>query len=321
VSKNDIIGENSTLWACAIQNVISDHLDAIDYFKVLEHHPRWPLRVPICNLSVPSSDKAILSPESLVGSHRTLKNHQVFSSNSSTKLDLNITKKKKLFTQHNGSDFLFPILKNLKCKFFFLDHETYIYIIKPKSCANFQIDLPQQRRNISDISPISSSHSIQQQPHTSLKMAGQQNADLTNLLRWSIENTSTSTSTTSDSTTPQPTQPTQPTTSLDQEALRRLVLGGPSDADRMKDAMAAILHPEVSLDDKVVAFDNFEQLVEGIDNANNMEPLGLWEPLVGVLGSEEGVLRSWAAWCLATAVSNNVKAQEKVCRTIEPLYE
>lgn len=141
-------------------------------------------------------------------------------------------------------------------------------------------------------------------------MDGQHNADLTNLLRWSIENSSV---TKDDPTAVQPRANPSTTTNLDQEALRRLVLGGPSDADRMKDAMAAILHPEVSLEDKLVAFDNFEQLVEGIDNANNMEPLGLWAPLVGLLDSEEGELRKWAAWCLATAVSNNVKAQERVC--------
>jgi hsp70-interacting protein len=136
-------------------------------------------------------------------------------------------------------------------------------------------------------------------------MDGQANADMSNLLRWSIENQTTS----NDSTTQ---QPAAPRTNLDQEALRRLILGGPSDADRMKDAMTAIQHPDVSLDNKITAFDNFEQLVEGIDNANNMEPLGLWAPLVELLGSEEAELRKWAAWCLATAVSNNVKAQERV---------
>lgn len=139
-------------------------------------------------------------------------------------------------------------------------------------------------------------------------MDGQQNADLNNLLRWSIEN-----STPSDNAQGPPAgAPPQPRSQLDQEALRRLVLGGPSDADRMKEAMAAIRHPEVPLEDKLIAFDNFEQLVEGIDNANNMEPLGLWAPLVDLLNSEEAELRKWAAWCLATAVSNNVKAQERV---------
>lgn len=80
----------------------------------------------------------------------------------------------------------------------------------------------------------------------------------------------------------------------------------------MKEAMAAILHPEVSMENKEIAFDNFEQLVEGIDNANNIEALGLWQPLVDLLDSEQAELRKWTAWCMATAVSNNIKAQEKV---------
>lgn len=146
-------------------------------------------------------------------------------------------------------------------------------------------------------------------------MAGSNDADLSNLLRWAIENSSASRD---DADAAQP--PPAPRSALDQEALRRLVLGGPSDADRMKEAMAAILHPEVTLDNKIIAFDNFEQLVEGIDNANNMEPLGLWQPLVDLLGNEEAELRKWAAWCLATAVSNNVKAQEKVS-LITPVLE
>ncbi|KIV98994.1 uncharacterized protein PV09_09274 [Verruconis gallopava] len=139
-------------------------------------------------------------------------------------------------------------------------------------------------------------------------MGSQQNADLTNLLRWSIENSSTS----SDPNAPTTGSTSGPRTQLDQEALRRLVFGGPSDADRMKDAMATIQHPDASLDDKLTAFDNFEQLVEQIDNANNMEPLKLWQPLVDQLNSEEAELRKWAAWCLATAVANNAKAQERM---------
>jgi hypothetical protein len=137
-------------------------------------------------------------------------------------------------------------------------------------------------------------------------MDGQTNADLTNLLRWSIEN--------SDTTHNDPTaqQPAGPTTNLDQEALRRLILGGPSDADRMKEAMAAIQSADTPLQDKITAFDNFEQLIEHIDNANNMESLKLWQPLVEQLGHEDAEMRKWAAWCLATAVSNNAKAQERV---------
>lgn len=85
----------------------------------------------------------------------------------------------------------------------------------------------------------------------------------------------------------------------------------------MKAAMEVLVADDdsgdVSLDDKLVAFDNFEQLIESLDNANNMEPLGLWSPLVGLLTHREPDMRRMAAWCVGTAVQNNEKSQDKVC--------
>ncbi len=122
------------------------------------------------------------------------------------------------------------------------------------------------------------------------------------LLKWSIEN--------SDATSdPNAVPPSGH--GLNAEALTSL-LGGPSDADLMKESMAAIRSPDITLENKLIAFDNLEQLIENLDNANNMEPLGLWTPLISQLGSEEPDLRRMAAWCLGTAVQNNVKAQERV---------
>lgn len=83
-----------------------------------------------------------------------------------------------------------------------------------------------------------------------------------------------------------------------------------SDADLMKEAMAAILDPELDLENKEIAFDNFELMVEQLDNANNIENLALWPPLISLLGSPEQKLRFMAAWCCGTAVQNNVKSQE-----------
>lgn len=80
----------------------------------------------------------------------------------------------------------------------------------------------------------------------------------------------------------------------------------------MKQAMAAIESPEVDLDNKEIAFDNFLQLVEGIDNANNIDNLKLWDPLLNQLKSEEAVMRKYAAWTCGVAIQNNPKAQEKV---------
>jgi len=128
---------------------------------------------------------------------------------------------------------------------------------------------------------------------------------LNSLLKWGIENSEASKS------DPSAPAPTSSTSNLDPSVLQAL-LGGPSDADLMKDAMAAIQSPDVSLDNKITAFDNFEQLVEGIDNANNMEPLGLWVPLVRLLEASEKELRMYAAWCVGTAVQNNSRAQERL---------
>lgn len=89
-------------------------------------------------------------------------------------------------------------------------------------------------------------------------------------------------------------------------------MGGPSDADLMKEAMTIIISPETTEDAKMTAFDNFEQLVENLDNANNMEPLGLWSPLLGQLDADAADMRMMAAWCVGTAVQNNVKSQERL---------
>ena len=131
---------------------------------------------------------------------------------------------------------------------------------------------------------------------------------LNSLLQWGIENSSAA--------NPNGTQPplsveTPKSRGLNAEALAQL-MGGPSDADLMREAMTVIQNPDATLSAKMAAFDNFEQLVESIDNANNLTPLGLWGPLVAQLASGEAELRKMAAWCIGTAVQNNVKAQERL---------
>jgi len=127
---------------------------------------------------------------------------------------------------------------------------------------------------------------------------------LNSLLQWSIENSDAGRN---------PDQPAREPRGLTADVLRSL-MGGPSDADLMREAMAIIgsSDPEVTHDAKMTAFDNLEQLVESIDNANNMEPLGLWTPLLAQLESQSADLRRMAAWCIGTAVQNNVKAQERL---------
>jgi hsp70-interacting protein len=131
---------------------------------------------------------------------------------------------------------------------------------------------------------------------------------LNSLLQWGIENSSAS-----NPNTTQPTQSLETSKSrgLNAQALAHL-MGGPSDADLMREAMIVIQNPESTLESKTTAFDNFEQLVESIDNANNLAPLGLWDPLVAQLTNVEAELRKMAAWCIGTAVQNNIKAQERL---------
>lgn len=127
---------------------------------------------------------------------------------------------------------------------------------------------------------------------------------LNELLKWSVANSAASTS---DATS------APPPTTLNPEAIQAL-FGGPSDADLMLASMQAIqsTDPEITLDDKLIAFDNFEQLIENLDNANNLGPLSLWTPLLELLSHDEKELRRMAAWCVGTAVQNNEKSQERL---------
>lgn len=133
-------------------------------------------------------------------------------------------------------------------------------------------------------------------------------ANLNQLLKWSVQNSDVPRNDATAQSDPKAER--DPQRGLNAEALSQL-FGGPSDADRMRESMAAVQSPSVNLDNKMIAFDNFEQLVENIDNANNMENLGLWQPMVEQLDNSEAQLRKMAAWCVGTAVQNNPRAQER----------
>jgi hypothetical protein len=125
---------------------------------------------------------------------------------------------------------------------------------------------------------------------------------LNQLLKWSVQNSDPARQEQASTVPPAGPAPNA-------EALNAL-FGGPSDAELMKEAIAVVTSPTAELADKLIAFDNFEQLVESMDNANNMAKLDLWAPLVSQLQHEEAELRKMAAWCVGTAVQNNIMAQE-----------
>jgi hypothetical protein len=129
------------------------------------------------------------------------------------------------------------------------------------------------------------------------------------LLKWSVANSEQKNA---DGTVTAPPSAEEAKRTLTPDMINAL-MGGPSDADLMKAAMEVLHSDESDLENKLIAFDNFEQLIEGIDNANNLEPLGLWTPLVQLLKHEEADMRRMAAWCIGTAVQNNEKAQDRVC--------
>ncbi|CAI7572553.1 unnamed protein product [Penicillium bialowiezense] len=132
--------------------------------------------------------------------------------------------------------------------------------------------------------------------------------EMNKLLKWSVTNSQASVGAEAEGSAPNATEAAK---TMTPEMLSRL-FGGPSDADLMRAAMEVLHDPETDLENKLIAFDNFEQLIEGIDNANNMEPMGLWTPLVQLLKHEETEIRKYAAWAIGTAVQNNPKAQDKL---------
>lgn len=128
---------------------------------------------------------------------------------------------------------------------------------------------------------------------------------LNELLKWGIENSST---TNNDPSAAPPTN-----RGLNEDAIKAL-FGGPSDADLMKAAMEVLTDPDpsITMENKMIAFDNFEQLIESLDNANNMTNMSLWTPLLGLLEHQEADMRRMAAWCVGTAVQNNAPSQERL---------
>lgn len=90
------------------------------------------------------------------------------------------------------------------------------------------------------------------------------------------------------------------------------------DAQMMKEDMflLASTHPDVTTDDRLTALDDFEALIQNLDNANNIASLGLWSQIANLytygLNEEKeqaAEFRSMAAQITGTAVQNNVKSQ------------
>ncbi|KAH3659982.1 hypothetical protein OGAPHI_007187 [Ogataea philodendri] len=103
----------------------------------------------------------------------------------------------------------------------------------------------------------------------------------------------------------------------DPELLSQLFGQAADEPTLMKQNMAVIVSPEIDLENKLVAFDNFEMLIENLDNANNIENLELWEPLLSQLSSPENQLQALACSCIGTAAQNNPKSQKDFLKYAE----
>ncbi|KAG0641686.1 nucleotide exchange factor Fes1-domain-containing protein [Tuber brumale] len=125
-------------------------------------------------------------------------------------------------------------------------------------------------------------------------------SDMAKLLSWGIENSIPSDDPNTENRR----------TKLDPALLAQLFGANvKDDSVLMREALEAIQDPEITLENKEIAFDNLEMLVENLDNANNLENLNLWPPLIAQLSVPEQQLRFMAAWCIGTAVQNNPKSQ------------
>jgi hsp70-interacting protein len=143
---------------------------------------------------------------------------------------------------------------------------------------------------------------------------------LNNLLQWGIKHADPA------ALKEAASAPPKPMSASDREALLSIMqqVQGTSDADRMLESMVVIEHPESTQEAKLTAFENFEMMIQNIDNANNMEQIPskrdannkeqkkLWTRLVELLEAQDAELRMWAAFCCSTAVQNNIRAQERV---------
>ncbi|CAE7060162.1 unnamed protein product [Rhizoctonia solani] len=119
------------------------------------------------------------------------------------------------------------------------------------------------------------------------------------LLKWSLENTPAD-------------EPRAPPTSERMKELDPAIIDmilGKSDAVVMKEKLAIAQDESREEDERVEALDDFEMLVEQIDNANNLENLKMWEPLIELMRSPVPGVQRHAIWIAGTAVQNNSAAQ------------
>lgn len=80
-----------------------------------------------------------------------------------------------------------------------------------------------------------------------------------------------------------------------------------SDAIRMKEQLANATNKNLELEDRELALDELEMLVESIDNANDLATIKGIPPLLSLLEDPEPLIQLNAAWVLGTCAQNNAR--------------
>lgn len=106
----------------------------------------------------------------------------------------------------------------------------------------------------------------------------------------------------------------------DKEAMERIgqpdpkmleqLFGGPDEPTLMKQSILILDNDEATDENKLVAFENFEMLIENLDNANNIQNMKLWPSIIRQLSSPKLEFQVLAASIVGIATQNNPNSQE-----------
>lgn len=88
------------------------------------------------------------------------------------------------------------------------------------------------------------------------------------------------------------------------------LFGGPDEPTLMKQAVMVLDNPKATEENKFVALENFEMLIENLDNANNIENMKLWPSIVAQLSNSNPDFQALAASIIGIATQNNPNSQE-----------
>ncbi|EIW76574.1 Fes1-domain-containing protein [Coniophora puteana RWD-64-598 SS2] len=88
------------------------------------------------------------------------------------------------------------------------------------------------------------------------------------------------------------------------------ILGKP-DAQLMREALACAVDTSRDEDARLTALEDFQMLVENIDNANDLKKMNMWQPIQDLLLSPESSddIKTNTLWIIGIAIQNNPSAQ------------